>query len=52
VRSPVLRVRHTANATYEDAWAGAPLQPTVRDGFALVAVEIGPKAVGCVTARR
>ncbi|MCE5238244.1 DUF6259 domain-containing protein [bacterium] len=48
VRQPVLRVKHAAGATYEDAWNGTKLAPQVKDGVAAVAVELGPKAVGCV----
>jgi len=48
VRQPVLRVKHAAGATYEDAWNGTKLTPQVKDGVAAIAVELGPKAVGCV----
>ena len=51
VRQPVLRVKHAAGATYEDAWNGTKLAPQVKDGVAAVAVELGPKAVGCVVQR-
>jgi len=52
VRAPVLRVKHVPEATYEDAWGGKGLTPEVTDGFAYLAVELGPKAVGCVVQRR
>jgi hypothetical protein len=48
VRQPVLKVKHLPGATYENAWAGRAIEPEVRDGFALLAVDVGPKAVGCV----
>jgi len=48
VRAPVLKVKHAAGATYEDAWARKPLQPKIEGGLALIAVDLGPKAVGCV----
>jgi hypothetical protein len=48
VRGPVLCVEHHGGAAYEDAWRGVRLQPEVTDGIAAVAVELGPKAVGCV----
>lgn len=52
VRTPVLRVKHIAGATYEDAWNGRKLTPKLEAGQALLAVELGPKAVGCVVQRR
>jgi hypothetical protein len=52
VHQPVLKVEHVRNATYEDAWTGQPIRPEVRGETALLAVELGPKAVGCVVQRR
>lgn len=48
VRAPFLRIRHIPGATYEDAWAGKPLRPEIKGGYASIAVGLGPKAVGCV----
>jgi hypothetical protein len=52
VRSAVLRVPHRAGARYLDAWAGRPLHPVVRGGEAFLAVELGPKGLGCIVQRR
>ncbi|MHB8997486.1 MAG: DUF6259 domain-containing protein [Armatimonadota bacterium] len=49
VRTPVLRVKHATGATYEDAWSGRKLTPKVEGGYAALAVELGPKGIGCVT---
>ena len=51
VRGPVLRVKHAAGATYEDAWNGTKLTPRIAGGMAEIAVELGPKGVGCVVQR-
>lgn len=51
VSKPVLRVKHVRGATYEDAWSGKPLTPTIQDGFALVGPELEPKGIGCVAQR-
>ncbi len=48
VHGAVLHVRHTPGATYEDAWEGQPIRPELRAGSGLIAVELGPKGVGCV----
>ncbi len=48
VRGGLLRVPHTAGARYADAWNGLPLQPAIRDGLAEIALDLGPKAIGCV----
>ncbi len=52
VRAPVLRVKHLPGATYQDAWAGKALKPEIRAGWATLAVDLGPEAVGCVLQRR
>ncbi|MCK5804852.1 MAG: hypothetical protein KAI66_18585, partial [Lentisphaeria bacterium] len=39
VHRPVLRVKHIAGATYEDAWNDTPLSPELGQGFALVSLE-------------
>jgi hypothetical protein len=51
VRKPVLRVRHVAGASYEDAWNGLRLAPAMEDGHAVVALELDPKGVGCLVER-
>ncbi len=51
VRKPVLRVRHVAGASYEDAWNGKRLAPAMEDGHAVVALELDPKGVGCLVQR-
>ncbi|MEN6305806.1 MAG: DUF6259 domain-containing protein [Armatimonadia bacterium] len=48
VRAPVLSVKHAPGATYEDAWNGRKLTPKIVGGRAELAVELGPKGVGCV----
>jgi hypothetical protein len=52
VRGTVLRVKHMPGATYEDAWQGRKLQPRVKGGDAEIALDLGPKAIGCVVQRR
>lgn len=52
VRGTVLRVKHVAGATYEDAWEGKALKPVIRNGLAELSLDLGPKAVGCVVQRR
>jgi hypothetical protein len=52
VRGTLLRARHIAGATYEDAWNGIPLRPEIAGDTASLAFELGPKAVGCVVQRR
>ena len=48
VRGALLRVPHPAGASYADAWKGQPLRPVITAGQAEIAVDLGPKAVGCV----
>ncbi len=48
VHKPVLRVSHSAGATYEDAWNDVPLTPVIRDGQAYLELPLGPKSIGCV----
>ena len=48
VRGPVLRLEHPAGAKYEDAWHGGDLQPNISEGHAEVAVELGPRGIGCI----
>lgn len=51
VRTPVLSVKHAPGAVYEDAWSGSKLTPRIVAGRAELAVELGPKGVGCVVQR-
>ena len=51
VRAPVLRVKHVNGATYDDAWNGQTFTPILTDGYALVALELAPKGVGCLVQR-
>ena len=48
VHQPVLRVKHTSGATYEDAWEKKLLRPAIQDGWARVSPGLGPKGIGCV----
>jgi gamma-glutamyl hercynylcysteine S-oxide synthase len=49
-RGSVLRVPHREGARYVDAFTGQELAVTLEGGMATVAVELGPKGVGCVVA--
>jgi hypothetical protein len=51
-RGPLLRVPHAVGATYEDAWNGQALAPAIEGEWALVALDLGPKAIGCLVQRR
>ena len=48
VRGALLRVPHRPGATYRDAWNGRVIHPQIRDTHAWIALELGPRAVGCV----
>lgn len=50
-RGTILRVAHNPGDTYEDAWNGVPLTPTIHGVIAEIAVEIGPMDLGCVVRR-
>lgn len=52
VRGALLRVPHAAGAAYADAWNGQALQPVIREGEAEIAIDLGPKAVGCVVQKQ
>ena len=51
-RGPALAIRHVEAATYRDRWKGVALAPQVSGGRAVVALEIGPREVGCVVQTR
>ncbi len=48
VRRCVLRVKHIAGAIYRDAWNARTLDPEIHGGFARIALDLGPRDVGCV----
>jgi hypothetical protein len=48
-RGPILSVLHHPGATYRDEWNNVELQPEIRDGQALLSLELGPQSVGCIT---
>ena len=51
-RGTALKVPHVEGAVYYDAWHDdAPLEPEVRDGYAYLETEIGPRGVGCLVQR-
>ena len=52
VGKPALRVRHVKGARYEDAWNGKPLAPEIKDGYAVVALDLDPKGIGCLVQHR
>ena len=52
VGKPVLRVRHVKGAHYEDAWKGERLAPEIKNSYAMVALELDPKGIGCLVQRR
>lgn len=51
VGKPVLRVPHVEGARYHDDWNDRPLTPEIRDGQAIISLELGPKSVGCLVQR-
>ena len=52
VRGVLFSVPHRAGATYRDAWNGRVLAVEATDGVAEIAIDIGPRAVGCIVQRR
>jgi hypothetical protein len=52
VRGEILAVPHRPGATYHDAWRDQPLTPRLAGGQAFLALEIGPRDVGCVVVKR
>ncbi len=48
VRGEVIRVRHQPGARYMDLWAGRPLRPRIRRGWAYLSATLGPQQVGCL----
>jgi hypothetical protein len=47
-RGPVLRAPHRRGAKYVDLWNDQPLEPQIKEGDAILSVEIGPQEMGCV----
>jgi len=52
VHGPSLAVEHVEGAEYEDLWNGKAIEAEVDGGTARLAVELGPKGIGCVVRRR
>ncbi len=50
VRGDVLRVPHRKGTRYRDAFRDRPIEARIEGGAALIPVELGPRAVGCVVA--
>lgn len=48
VRGELLAVRHRPGARYYDAWNGREIKPRFRKDGAFLALELGPRDVGCV----
>jgi hypothetical protein len=49
VRGAVLTVPHHEGATYRDEWNDKELQPDLRDGHAILSLELGPQSIGCIS---
>ncbi len=45
----MLAVPHQDGATYLDEWNDTELKPELRDGQAILSLELGPQSIGCVT---
>jgi hypothetical protein len=50
-RGDILRVPHRPGAHYFDAFTGAEIKPRINAGYAVLAVVLGPQAVGCIVCR-
>ena len=50
-RGDVLRVPAIPGTQYREAFADRQLTPRVENGWAVISLELGPRAVGCVVAR-
>ena len=48
-RGDVLAVPHHEGATYRDEWNNRALQPEIRDGKAILSLELGPQSIGCIS---
>ena len=49
VRGTLITIPHQAGATYRDQWNDRDLTPVIRDGKAILALELGPQSIGCIT---
>lgn len=49
VRGAVLAVPHQHGATYRDEWNDKDLKPKIRDGQALLSLELDPQSIGCIS---
>ena len=45
----LLAVPHQPGATYRDEWNDKELQPEMRDGKAIISLELGPQSIGCIS---
>jgi len=48
ITGEVIRVPHVPGARYRDLWNGRDLDPEVREGRAVIELEIGPRDIGVV----
>ena len=49
VRGTILAVPHHEGATYRDEWNDKEFKPELRDGQAILSLELGPQSIGCVS---
>jgi hypothetical protein len=49
MRGKVLALPHHEGATYRDEWNDKELQPEIRDGQAILSLELGPQSIGCIS---
>ena len=49
MRGTVLSVAHLEGATYRDEWNNTELKPELRDGRAILSLELGPQSIGCIS---
>ncbi len=48
-RGQVLAVPHQPGAIYRDEWNNKELQPEIRDGKAILSLELDPQSIGCIS---
>ena len=49
VRGTIITIPHQEGATYRDEWNDRDLKPVIRDGKAILSLELGPQSIGCIT---
>ena len=49
VRGTILAVPHQDGAAYRDQWNDKELKAEIRDGKAILSLELGPQSIGCIT---